>query len=101
MNPKIKEAVNMIGHLLEHHPTTGTAARNQEGIDVSSTSKYACQWCVIGAMTAVATALKVSRSELDSAVDSCLLVDSKVDSWEGYKTSKRTRLALARKLQKA
>jgi hypothetical protein len=102
MNTKVKEAVNMVGHLLEHHPTTGEAARDINGRAVASTSPEASCWCVVGACSIVQNALKLEHwDRVSLSIEMQQLVGGLIETWEGPGTSKRTRLALARKLQKA
>jgi hypothetical protein len=54
-----KTALNMAGHLLEHHPTTGTLARDLSGYAVKENSPDACEWCLSGALQVVANSLKL------------------------------------------
>lgn len=102
MNENIKTAVRMIGHLLEHHPTTGESSRDVNGNGCTHLNfKGPASWCLVGADNAIADSLKFSDNDrkdlwesLKNILNSCL-----VQAWEGPGTSDETRLALARKLQ--
>jgi hypothetical protein len=48
-NITIGDAVRTIGHLLEHHMTTKTCARNSKGFAVEYNAPDATSWCLVGA----------------------------------------------------
>jgi hypothetical protein len=49
----IADAVRTVGHLLEHHPTTGYLARDNKRHRVDYDSKEATCWCLVGGFNAV------------------------------------------------
>lgn len=105
MKKDIRQALRMTGHLLEHHPTTGSAARNGKNKPVASNDKQASCWSIIGAAQITWLTLKPEQDD-DSiwqfwdAVDK-FLGGNAVDMWEGYRSTNASRLAIARKLQNA
>ena len=49
------EALRVVGHLLEHHPTTTAEARDRDGARTDSCAESACYWCLAGAIDVVCT----------------------------------------------
>ncbi len=98
---KLATAVRMVGHLLEHHPTTGEAARTIEGTPTDPCSMDAACWCYLGAIEAVAGWNGLEYGDVcdESSRQLRPACASEVERWEGKGTSKKSRLALARKLQ--
>lgn len=103
-----QEAVRMVGHLLEYHPTTGEAARDKSGGCVYPCNSKASCFCLLGACKAVTGAIvhENRQSYYEQLRDAVALhaVDTQhwtamLDAWEGAGTSPATRLAIARKLQ--
>lgn len=98
---QIVEGIHIVGQLLEHHPTTGAAARDAKGVPISSgKSPEAACWCVVGACTLVATQMYNSNSGriLWEHIESKLRTEI-VKAWEGEGTTPETRLDFARRLQ--
>lgn len=98
----------MVGHLLEHHPTTGEAARDKNGSCVSPCNSKASCFCLLGACRAVTGAmthrnrgnyLKHLRNTVALHVVGTQHWTAMLPAWEGLGTSPTTRLAIARKLQ--
>lgn len=94
-----QEALRMVGHLLEHHPAVAEAAQDKQGSPVTCTAKQATRWCVVGACIAVSRALEFPIYV--SQIEGFLNTTDAVRDWDGSGTSPATRLAIARKLQKA
>lgn len=107
MKKDIRQALRMIGHLLEHHPTTGRPGRYANGQPSSHSSKdpkTSC-WCLIGAQGVVSLHLGFQGTgrglELYEALERCVGGPHLVAKWEGPGTTDQTRLEIARKLQNA
>lgn len=98
---KLGTAVRMVGHLLEHHPTTGEAARTIESTPTDPCSTGAACWCYLGAIEAVTgwNGLEFDDVYDESSRQLGLSCASEVEKWEGKGTSKKSRLTIARKLQ--
>lgn len=106
----IKEAVRIVGHLLEHHPTTGVSARNKEGEDVSSVDPEASCWCVVGAAAVTRKIVRTADDWYLTYMDVCSEITkvlgmadihAVMGAWEDNGATDADRLAIARKLQKA
>lgn len=112
----IQEAIRMVGHLLEHHPTTGAAARDSEGVQTGGAhEKNASRWCIVGAASVVARYLTSEDAYYDKYQEICLGINKVlalpniikvIDAWEGSVSgvagvTPATRLTIARKLQQA
>jgi hypothetical protein len=93
---KIVDAIRTVGHLLEHHPTTGQIARDGEGNFVHELDVKASCWCYVGAECVVGKALGVEFVQLFRACDEVTGI-SNGDDWDNL--SDKERLAVAKKLQ--
>lgn len=112
MDNKIRDALRMIGHLLETNGTTGRKARFTDG---SGTMDYedpkVCKWCLVGATDIVfdkILGVNVMPNKRYSLVENFLGLDESdtlclVDAWEGHSASKghAARKAIVEKLKNA
>lgn len=105
-----RNAIRMVGYLLEHHPTTGEGARDRTGNAVACTSSKASCFCILGAVKAVTCAISPDPNSINFYYQVMETIENTfpdmvwptlVDQWEGPNTSPETRLAIARKLQQA
>lgn len=71
-----QDGLRMMGHLLEHHPTTYAYARNKSHYPVSGTNESAVCWCLVGASQAVAKVLNISSVGLRNGALKALWRDS-------------------------
>jgi hypothetical protein len=109
MKDDIKQALRMIGHLLEHHPTTGAYSRDRKGREIHEETAYASSqascWCIIGAQDTVSYRLGFMDHNRDTELMSALYKTlglrpgELLAEWEGPGTTDQTRLEIARKLQ--
>ncbi len=98
LTDKEKEALRVVGHLLEHHPATHDAALDKIGTPVSPCAKSACRWCIVGAISAVNAKLGTNLAYYKVGED--VFGDWNIlNMWEGPHTSNETRLSIAKKLQ--
>lgn len=110
MIESIETAVRMVGHLLEHHGTTGPFAADKDGIEVAIDDPAATSWCLAGACELVSSKLGFcKRPWLDHTIRPEVLklfseAYSTVPLWEGNtptcSTTPERRLEIARKLQR-
>lgn len=96
----INTAIRMVGHLLEHHSTTGSYARTKTGHHTTATDEDASCFCFVGAVWAVTRKMggnwKILANECSSHLNWTGLQEPK--QWDSATDSQR--LAWARKLQK-
>lgn len=75
----VKEAIRVVGHLLETNGTTKVFARNRKGKPVETHSPKACKFCLSGACDVVAVnVLGIAKDDFVSLCDfedhvSCLV----------------------------
>ena len=81
-NEKTKEALRMVGHLLETNGTTGSFATNKYGEPTYSADPNACRWCLVGATWAVEDVLSMGKSPLLFRVQDFLGFDMMVEAWD-------------------
>lgn len=68
--PTVKEAIRVVGHLLETNGTTKVFARNSKGKQVETHSPKACKFCLSGACDLVAVnVLGIAKDDYDSLCD--------------------------------
>lgn len=72
MNKKIREAVRVVGHLLEARGTTEAFARSKNGKPVDVTSPKACKFCLQGAIDAVTHHVLKSDPNYDLKLDTAV-----------------------------
>jgi hypothetical protein len=80
------EALRVVGHLLEHHPTTNASARDARGISVSVLDPDASRYCLTGALVLVA-----ERFQID--VDSLFLSAARLVCGSKFLTSEASGLS--------
>lgn len=100
MNEKVKTGIRMVGHILEHHSTTGVFARTKEGAPVLAHNPSATYWCALGAESLVEYALKFNSAEssyLNQITSVIMGSPCRGLKWDSISYEKR--LAYARKLQ--
>jgi hypothetical protein len=101
MNQQVKEAVRMIGHLLETNGTVGASGRNSSGQPIGYGEPKTCKWCLVGATLVVTDKLTtVSYEEARSAITR-LVGDGLVDAWEPRRNGKDARKKIVEKLKNA
>jgi hypothetical protein len=62
----VREAIRVVGHLLETNGTTNVFARNKRGKETDRFGAKACKFCLVGAADVVAVnVLDVSNSDYD------------------------------------
>jgi hypothetical protein len=59
MNPQVREALHVVGYLLETNATSHREARTIGGEAVAFNHRDACKWCLSGALNVVSKHLKV------------------------------------------
>ncbi len=64
----IREAVRVVGYLLETNGATGGAAFDSRGNLVSAFDPKACYWCAIGAMNVVSQRMNVQKKLIADSV---------------------------------
>lgn len=64
----IADGVRMVGHLLEHHPTTGVLAKHKNGRTIGIMEKNASFWCLFGAVHVVSWKLHLNSLKLANEV---------------------------------
>lgn len=78
----VQDGLRMVGHLLEHHPTTGANARTvQLRPLIDGYSPGASCWCLEGACEAVAKVLSLSEFDLKTAAI-CKVEGRLVSAWD-------------------
>ncbi len=66
----IREAIRVVGHLLETNGTTNVFARNRKGKRISRYSPNACKFCLSGACDVVAVnVLGIDTEDVDKLCD--------------------------------
>lgn len=65
---KIKDAVRMVGHLLETNGTKGWFARDKNGLERDYNDPQACAWCLVGAMAVISEKFGLDKYSLDPVV---------------------------------
>lgn len=107
-DPKIREALRMMGYLLETNGTTGRKARDAAGISVEHDDKKACSWCLVGATDVVFDTLFGDHemiSQRFQIVEDYLKLGnghmSMVDAWEPPFDRQSARASIVEKLKNA
>lgn len=109
-DPKIRDALRMMGHLLETNGTTGSKARTESGRPIGYDCNNACEWCLVGAIDVVFDTLFGETSYIPNRyklVENYLGLPSNkmslVDAWERHSASKgpAARKAIVEKLKNA
>jgi hypothetical protein len=94
----IGDGIRMLGHLLEHHPTTGYYAKTVRGHCIGWAEKNASCFCYFGGMNAVSVAL--GRNRYDEGIyDSCVEVTGLRTGRDWDCLTDEERLEVAKKLQ--
>ena len=86
MDEKTKDAIRMVGYLLETNATDHAWARNRNGIAVSARSRSARKWCLHGAAQVVGSALKLALLNHDVSV---YLEMSNLTTWDNKSPNQR------------
>ena len=85
MNTKTKEALRIIGHLLETNGTIGALAKARPEVEVNYYDKRACKFCLAGATYLVGDriyGLGQYSSKLSLEVKSYLKTGNLVAAWD-------------------
>jgi hypothetical protein len=107
MKPEIKEALNVMGCLLEHNGNIGAAAVSKSGREVwPCDATLACSWCLVGAKMLVGKCLlgDYYSKDLSKAARKLLTVPKGKPLewiWEGPGSSDKTRKQIVEKLKNA
>lgn len=80
LNKKTREAVRMVGHLLETNGTTQAFARTKSGKETNLFGQSACKFCLDGANSVVANKLGLNSVQLDLSIHQLLETN---DLWLG------------------
>jgi hypothetical protein len=80
----IADAVRMVGHLLEHHPTTEYWAHTKDGHPTLPNNPHASCWCLFGACEVVGAKLKLNYNSLAETVCSVLNIAPAGISWDNH-----------------
>ena len=112
MSHTAKDAVRMLGHLLEHNGIVGPIAVNRAGDRVLGQDPTACGWCMIGATSLISETLQVSYPAIEREIYKAESINPEShaercglgDLWEQWHIGQPTstpqyRLDLARRLQ--
>jgi hypothetical protein len=92
MKHTIQEGLRMMGHLLEHHGTTGAEAVTSSNVVVEPYDLEACKWCLKGAAMAVSRALDVDHFGLQDAARDTIGNASLISSWDTELTYSRAEI---------
>jgi hypothetical protein len=95
----IADGVRMVGHLLEHHPTTGFYAKNSTGGFESPDDKLATCWCFLGANSVVSIKLGLDFRELLDVTKKQTIPHATCVAGHWDNADDSTRLEIAKKLQ--
>jgi hypothetical protein len=98
-NLTLTEAIQVTGHLLEHHATTGVMARNQSGKPIDVHDPKACCWCYIGAQFLVTEMFDNKFQVQSKYFQTCDSVSGIEEGEQWDKATPDERLRIARKLQ--
>jgi hypothetical protein len=98
-NLTVTEAIQVTGHLLEHHSTTGNYARNRYGHPVSPYSLNASCFCYIGAQRLMEDYLVSPAETVGLYVYECDKAAGIKFAGEWDDADPNERLAIARRLQ--
>jgi len=105
MNTKTKEAIRVVGHLLETNSTSGAYAKTARGQTVAMDNTKACKFCLAGAAYLVDSNIyqpkcyKTFPPELYSEIATYLGVESLVELWDNNTLDGRK--AVVQKLKNA
>jgi hypothetical protein len=89
MSDNVKDAVRMVGYLLETNSCTNAYAKARNGRRVDSLSTVACKWCLYGAVEVVARTLNLQFTTVQSSVSNRLAPNNftggldLIHQWEG------------------
>jgi hypothetical protein len=95
MQNKVKEALRIVGHLLETNGITGTFATDSDGKEVNYYHEEACQFCLAGAAYAVDQKIYGKPEYSDSLVREVrryLKVDNLIHAWDGNTSAGRNKI---------
>lgn len=85
----MKDAIRMVGHLLDGRATTRTWARDKDGNPIDVLSKEACFFCLEGAIERVADVLYIIESDIKWEICKKLNVYKLAHNWDDATDSGR------------
>jgi hypothetical protein len=94
MKSEIKEALHVIGQLLETNGTKGALAVDKNNQIVANDHPSACKWCLVGARNLVCSKLLGSdrQSELRSVLGHYLGTDNLILLWDHSSNNQRKQI---------